>query len=86
MLNRIYKEFCLPLELYERLRQIVKYDYNKDKNDINIFVSELPHKLKLEVSLYIHEETYKKINAFKKRSSAFIAWICPLLKPIEVTT
>lgn len=46
-------------------------------------MSELPHKLKLEVSLYIHDETYKKINAFKKRSSAFIAWICPLLKPSE---
>lgn len=39
--------------------------------------------MKLEVSLYIHEETYKKINIFKKRSSAFIAWICPLLKPSE---
>lgn len=83
ILNRIYKDYFLPLDLYERLRQIVKYDYNKDQNDINNFVSELPHKLKLEVSLYIHEETYKKINIFKKRSSAFIAWICPLLKPSE---
>jgi hypothetical protein len=30
VLNRIYKEYFLPLDLYERLRQIVKYDYNKD--------------------------------------------------------
>jgi len=44
-------------------------------------VAELPHKLKLETSLYIHEHTYKKIDIFKGRSSAFIAWICPLLKP-----
>ena len=30
ILNRIYKDYFLPLDLYERLRQIVKYDYNKD--------------------------------------------------------
>jgi hypothetical protein len=44
-------------------------------------VADLPHKLKLEVSLFIHEQTYKCIDTFKGRSSAFIAWICPLLKP-----
>ena len=71
----------MPLDLYERLRQAVKYDFNKDKNDINNFVFDLPHKLKLEVSLFIHEHTYKKIDCFKGRSSAFIAWICPLLRP-----
>ena len=81
ILNRIFKEYYLPLDLYERLRQAVKYDYNKDRNDINNFVSDLPHKLKLEVSLFIHEHTYKKIDCFKGRSSAFIAWICPLLRP-----
>ena len=81
ILNRIYKQFYLPLELYQRLKQAVKYDFNKDLNDINQFVHDLPHKLKLEVSLYIHEQTYKRIDCFKGRSSAFIAWICPLLKP-----
>jgi len=44
-------------------------------------VSELPHKLKLEVSLYIHETTYKKIHVLRGKSSGFIAWICPLLRP-----
>lgn len=81
ILNRIYKDYALPLELYERLRQAVKYDHNKDQNDVNAFVAELPHKLKLEVSLFIHEQTYKSIRTFRGRSSAFIAWICPLLKP-----
>ena len=46
------------------------------------FVSGLPHKLKLEVSLFIHEQTYKRIDCFKGRPMAFIAWICPLLKPM----
>jgi len=35
VLNRIYKDYYLPLDLYQRLRQAVKYDFNKDKNDIN---------------------------------------------------
>lgn len=30
ILNRIFKEHHLPLELYERLKQAVKYDFNKD--------------------------------------------------------
>jgi len=32
--------------------------------DINTFVDELPHKLKIEVSLYIYEERYKNIIFF----------------------
>lgn len=35
ILNRIYKDYRLPLDFYERLRQAIRYDYNKDKNDIN---------------------------------------------------
>ncbi len=37
----------------------------------------------LELSLYIYESTYKKIDFLYGRSSAFIAWICPLLKQIK---
>jgi len=37
--------------------------------------------MKLEVSLFIHELTYKKIECFKGKSAGFIAWICPLLRP-----
>jgi len=81
VLNRIYKDYYLPLDLYQRLKQAVKYDSNKDLQDIHLFVEELPHKLKLETSLFIHESTYKRIDIFKGRPSAFVAWICPLLKP-----
>jgi hypothetical protein len=81
IVNRIYKEYFLPLDLYERLRKAVKYDFNKDRNDINQFVEELPHKLRLEVSLFIHENTYKRIDIFRGKPSTFIAWICPMLKP-----
>lgn len=29
----------------------------------------------------IHEEVYKKIKSFEGRQPAFIAWVCPLLRP-----
>ena len=82
VLNRLYKEFYLPLDLYSRLKQTIKYDSFNDHTDIYNFVDELPHKLKLEVSLFLHEKTYKKINFMKERSGSFITWICPLLKPM----
>lgn len=48
-------------------------------------MNELPHKLRLEVGLHIYERIFRKIHMFKGRSSAFIAWICPLLKPSLTT-
>jgi CRP-like cAMP-binding protein len=48
---------------------------------MNNFVEDLPHQLKVEVSLYIYEERYKKLKFFKNRNATFISWLCPLLKP-----
>lgn len=81
ILNRLYKDYALPLSLYTRLKQSLRYKYNKDIEDLNEFVDELPQNLKIEVSLFIHEQTYNRILFFKGRSDAFIAWICPLLRP-----
>ena len=49
--------------------------------EINKFVDELPHKLKIEVSLYIYEERYRNIIFFQGKSPSFISWLCPLLQP-----
>jgi len=61
ILNRIYKDYFLPLELYQRLKQSLKYNFNQDIDDLNQFVDDLPYKLKVEVSLFIHERTYQNI-------------------------
>ena len=81
VLNSIYKEYCLPLDLYARLKQSLKFSKSRDQDQLNDFLEDLPHKLKLEVSLFIHEQTYKKFKFLKQRSSLFISWICPLFKP-----
>lgn len=54
---------------------------NKNFQEINEFVEDLPQKLRIEVSLYIYEERYKKIKFFRKMNASFITWICPLMKP-----
>lgn len=57
------------------------YEIKKDIHDLNKFVDELPHKLKIEVSLYIYEQRYSRIKFFRDRTASFISWMCPLLKP-----
>lgn len=81
LLNRIYKEYCLPLKLYENVKKSLKQMYNQDIDDLSKFVEELPQDLRLEVSLFIYEDTFRKIEFLKDRPVSFIAWICPLLKP-----
>jgi hypothetical protein len=58
------------------------YEFKKDDQDLNKWVDELPHKLKVEVSIYIFEKRYSKIKFFaEKNQASFISWMCPLLKP-----
>ena len=53
---------------------------------MNDFISELPKNLAIEVSLFIHESTYKRIHFLRENASeSFLAWICPLLIPESVS-
>ena len=79
ILNRIHRDYNLPENLYIRLIKSMQYVHQKNLNDLNNFVEDLPHKLKIEVSLYIYEERYKTISFFKGKSPSFISWLCPLL-------
>ena len=71
----------LPLNLYQRLKQSLRYKYSKDYNDQNNFIAELPYNLRVETALYIHENNYNSIAFLRERTDSFIAWICPLMKP-----
>jgi CRP-like cAMP-binding protein len=51
-----------------------------------LFISDLPKNLAIEVSLFIHESTYKKISFLRENASeSFLAWICPILIPEVVS-
>ena len=85
MLNKILKEYELPLDLYASLKQSLSIKNNKDFEEMHKFLEDLPYKLKIDVSVHIYERTYKSILFLKCKSRSFIAWICPLLKPYAVT-
>ena len=57
---------------------------DKEFEDIHSFVDQLPHLLKIEVSKYLYDNTFKKLYFLKGKSDSFIAWICPLFKPSVV--
>ena len=81
LLNYICKEYELPIDLHARVKKTFGYGNKKEMTDITHFISQLPHKLKVECSLYIFENRYSKIKFFVNQSSSFIAWMCPMLKP-----
>jgi len=47
-------------------------------------MDDLPNNLKIELSLYIHEQTYKNIFFMQDKSMSLISWMCPLLKTFIV--
>ena len=70
MLNRIYKDYCLPLKLYENVKKSLRYQYKNDIEDLLKFVEELPQDLRIEVSLFIFEKTFRMSNACNKDYSS----------------
>jgi hypothetical protein len=44
-------------------------------------MEDLPHNLKIELSVFLYNKTFKSIDFLSDQSQSFIAWICPLLKP-----
>lgn len=82
VLNRIYKDYYLPLKVYERVKKSLKYKFSKDTEELVEFVNELPQNLKLEVALFIHESAFRRIDFIREQSSSFINWICTNLIPM----
>ena len=80
ILNRIQGEAFLPIDLYMRLKKSIRYKYDKDCDDMNAFIDDLPPNLKNEMMPYIYEDTWKSIKSFRDESDKFITWVCPLLR------
>eukprot|EP00347_Sterkiella_histriomuscorum_P024049 403332479 len=83
-LNKIQKQYQIGFEFYRRLKQALKYDYQRNAAVQFGFLNELPQNLKIELSLIMHKEIVKKIFFFQKKPPHFIAFIGPLLKPLHI--
>lgn len=82
VLKRVYDDYCLPIDLYDRVKKSLTYMFTTDMEELNEFMDVLPMALKNEVALFIHEQTYKRIVFLQNQGWSFIAYICPLLKPL----
>jgi hypothetical protein len=80
MLNKLRKDYFLPLSLYSRIKKQLTQSSHQEIEEMNKFLEGLPNNMRIEVSLYLHEETYKHLFFLKDKSMSFVAWICPLLK------
>lgn len=85
ILDRLYKENEFPIVLFSKIKKNLKFNYTQDIKSVNKFIEELPHNLRTDLSIYIYEKVYKRVDFLKKRSKAFISWICPQLKPLVTT-
>ena len=83
VLNEIKSDYKIGPELYDDLMKTLKYDHSKNHKDITQFMQELPYKLRIDLAMEIHKNIYHNIIFFKNRDKCFIAWIGPLLKPIQ---
>ena len=82
VLNKIFKDYHLPLGLYANLKKSLNFQANNDLEEIHSFSDQLPHKLKIELSVHLYKSLNKKIMFLHEKSPSFVAWICPLLQPV----
>lgn len=85
ILDNLFGEHDFPIELFSKIKKNIKFNYTQDDKRINSFMEDLPMNLRTELSVYVYEPIYRKVAFLNHRSKAFIAWICPMLKP-KVTT
>ena len=55
VLKRVYDEYCLPIDLFDRIKKSLTYMYTTDMDELNDFMDVLPLNLKNEVALFVHE-------------------------------
>ena len=82
MLEHIKKQFKIDNKVYYKVKRIIKFELNKEQNEIKEFLDELPHNLKVELSKVLHDNKIKNLYIFLNKPSDFIAYVAPLLKPI----
>jgi hypothetical protein len=66
-LNEIQAEYKLENGLFLKLVKTIKYDHSKKSKDVIQFMDELPHKLKIELSMAIHKKMYANVKFFKEK-------------------
>ena len=61
--------------------QSIVFNSEMDKSHVMDFVNTLPRRLKIELTVLIHNNTMEKIDFFKEKESEFLAFVGPMLDP-----
>lgn len=83
-LNEICNEYMVDMKTFNKLVKTIKYDHSKKQKDVIGFMEELPHKLKLELSLIMINRMYYNVTFFQKKDKSFIAWVARLIQLLNV--
>ena len=47
-----------------------------------MFMEDLPHRLRLNLAMVIHQKMHSSVKFFQKKEKSFIAWMSTIMKPI----
>ena len=79
--------------LYMELNAFINFQSSQRHQERDLFINELPDRLKYRVSKLLYAEYSKNIRFFRniaidsksnQNHTNFVAWVCPHLKPLEV--
>ena len=84
-IEALRKEFGFSHEIYIKLKKAVSYEVNNQHAfDKASFLNELPHALKIEVSMFMHRHIVQNIEIFRNKSPQCLAYVGPYLKSRKV--
>ena len=70
--------------MFNEISKNIQYNCRKKSKDLIRFLDDLPHKIRVELSMLMHSKMYSSINFFLKKDRSFLAWISTLLRPTSV--
>jgi len=85
-LNDLNNEYKLDTDLYNKLVKALRFDHSKSSKDAIEFMSELPHKLKIQLATCMHLKMYSSVHflSSRKSDSSFIAWVGTVIHPFNI--
>lgn len=83
-LNEIQHEYKVDDDLFNRLVKTIRYDHSKKQKDVLQFMEELPHKLKLELAMFIYRKMFSTVKFFDGKQKSFIVWVGTAIRPLNI--
>lgn len=81
-LNNLKTKYHINTELYFQIKKSLQYDHSTNMTGLDIFISGLPDKLRLDISEEIHRSNFEKFNLFVTCGGKnFAVWVASKLRP-----